>query len=261
MTYLTTPRGAIKRYGKTARRPPALGGFFDDFSNAMLTISIPNYQGTKQYLMMVRDDAANADTLKCITDANAAPKIKQVDDYVDMIAKTWNPTGFYTPKEIGSAAGTVVGNLIATLAFVQASPNPYEVPSRDSDVAIQVGELQQWIDKGQPFLLAAQSGTNVVNAPGFKRWVIASLQQMSAAMVVRSVLECSLDIIDTLSSMVDAVWSAIKFIGNLIVKAGETITEIPDFLSTVTKVVKWGAIIGGGAWLALKLREAARGRR
>ncbi len=249
MTYfLTTPKGAVKRY---RGQPAAMGGWLDavvDFA-------------TGGKAEMIRDYLSTDNSIECINEANQNASIKQIDDYVYNLSKTWTPTGYYSPNEIITTVGVIQGYMLATMTDVQLSPNPHSVSDRDTTIRQAVSNLQGYIAKGQAFTDAARQTTDLVNAPGFKRWVMYSLQAMSQAMTVRAVLECNVDFLDKLMGFFGAIWDVLKAIGHLVVQAGQAVFKIPDFLDQVWTVAKWTALLGGGAWIAFKLREASRGGR
>lgn len=233
MTYMTkrAPRRMI-------RRPRAMSGLFD-------WLPVP-----------VTDNG-------CLDEANAATAV--LDQRTQTLAATWNPTGFYTPAQVQQI-------VTETLSLVSSGTNALATaPLSTSDASSQISQAQTKLaQQGQRSMVyvdalrnASATGATVINAAGLKTWVLDSMQAVSSALVTASVMECNMPwlatAIITFQGYFDTLASIVTRVVGIIVKVGDNVLKVADNVDTLFTVLKWGALIAGGAWLANQFSSFRRG--
>ena len=134
-----------------------------------------------------------ADQMKCLDRANASTQVRAIDSIIGNLAKSWHPTGYYRPAEVQSLL-----DLFATEA-AEAGKALAAAPLSTSDA--ESAKRQAFEDVGRKYLDQSQAyrraladakskGSNVIDAPGLKDWVIRSMQSISDAYVTATVLQC-----------------------------------------------------------------------
>jgi hypothetical protein len=198
----------------------------------------------------------------CLDEANA--KVAGLDAKTQDLARTWMPNGFYTPAELQHL-------LVSTMELANSAMNALsEAPTSTSDASSQI---QQAVTKlgqqGQRSMVyvealrkATASGATVLNAAGLKTWVLDTMQAVSSALVTAAVMECNMpwlaSAIIMFQSMFDALASVAKRIVGVVVNVGDTVLDVADNIGNIVTILKWAAILGGGAYLAIKLGEVRR---
>lgn len=202
----------------------------------------------------------------CLTSANGSDAVSSLDARRDALSKTWNPTGFYTPAQIHDIV-TQMQTVLATMtAVVLIAPRT----TSDADFSIRqaVDDAVRKTREGDVYLQAAQQvearGSGLVDAPGLKRWVLSALGAASNAMTTAAVLQCSRTWLDAtlvdVQRAFDVAASVISKIAGVIAKQGEFLLKVPDLIDNLVTIGKWGLLIGGGVFVAMKVKEYRRGK-
>lgn len=183
-----------------------------------------------------------------------APLFAKVDD----LSSNWQTTGFYTPEELLSAVTTTmdaVRQAQSSLDRVLAEPNT----SKDALTAAAqklFGAGERAIDYINAAKQATSAGIRVVNAPGFKQWVIDSLRAGADAMSTASVAACSnplwLSLLSSFQGGFDVAWGAVMAIGRTVLKIGEDALKIAASLDEIYETFKWVGLAGLAGYLAWK---------
>lgn len=229
MTYMVT-----RRYRRPRRA--GLGDAFEDLAKQLAKQwSVPTPEG------------------QCIDAANQA--LAPFDAKIDDLAKTWQPTGFYTPQEIrdiASATMKVVQQAQASVNQAASEPNALQesVMRATDDLARASGRVVDYLEAARA---TEQQGLRVVNAAGFKRWVIDTMATASSAMVTAAVIGCVtpwwVGALAQFQAAFDVAWGVAKKIVGATLAVGETALKIVSDLPDLYDLIKWPAILLGGYWL------------
>lgn len=201
----------------------------------------------------------NAD---CLDQANA--QTAALDQRTQSLAATWTPTGFYAPADVQQIVS-------ATLSLVNSGTNALATaPTSTSDAQSQINQAQDKLaQQGQRSMVyvnalrdAAATGATVLNAAGLKTWVLDSMQAVSSALVTAAVMECNMPWLATaiiaFQGYFDTLASIVSRVVGVLVKIGDNVLKVADNVDELFTVLKWAALIGGGAYLAIKLGEVQR---
>lgn len=188
--------------------------------------------------------------VRCINEANASPQIAQIDAQTLDLAKNWQPTGFYTPSEMEGMINQITqASATARFALTTASYST-------SDAGTMINQAKAYLDRNDDraqvyrdgVSRAKSTGTAVINAPGFKDWILKSLVNISQAYVTVYALDCRTTWLDTVGNVAAAIVSGAKRIGGVVAQAGQTVLQVTEALfSTKMKwaVVALVIIVGG----------------
>lgn len=109
---------------------------------------------------------------------------------------------------------------------------------------------------------AKSKGIEVIDAPGFWRWVEKSLMEVELATGVIAYVACKkpvwLAVVEWVSKASMALVALVEKAVRVVIAAGKAVLQIPDTLGMIWSALKWGAILGGGAFLVMKIRERRR---
>lgn len=235
MTYMATPTRRVRRRSsfRSTMRPTGLGGWLEDLKNSLE--GHPN--GSDDPAIQVCLAQANANT--------AAMDAKTAD-----LIRNWNPGDYFTPTDIRKGVS-------ATMALVMQAQNDLEQVaaqwnSSQSDLQGAMGILS---DRGRDSLAflegaatADASGAELVEAPGFKRWVTGTMTDVSNAAVAASVVACGiptwLSMLQVWQSGFDAAINILKTIYKIAKQVGQTVVDVADDLGMFYDILKWGALAG-----------------
>lgn len=229
-----------------------LGGISDIVLDVISGVTGTNVGAAVEALSASTNDATqNA----CIAQAKQTGAIAKIDLAINDISKNWQPSGFYTPDQI-----LQIVNLVTVTTLVPALTLVGGAPLSTSDAADQIAGYQKQLRMymgtdpdytgatAQTFIAGAGAATaqgkTVVEAQGLKAWVMKAMLSSSAAMTLTSVLNCNTTFLDSIWNGIVAIGNFVKALGSLVVGAAEAVFTIPDTLSTMWKVVKYGAIAG-----------------
>lgn len=205
------------------------------------------------------EDMVPSESAQCIDQANAA--VAPFDAKIDDLVKNWNPTGFFTSKDVRDLVAStmrVVQQAQATLDRAAAEPNA----SQDS-VMRATGDLAEAGKRSLDYLDAArtadQEGLRTLNAPGLKRWVTDTMAASSSAVVTASVIGCItpwwVGALAAYQSVFDIAWGVAKRIVGSVLAIGETALKVVGDLPQLYDILKWGLIAGGVYWAVIQLQN------
>jgi hypothetical protein len=255
--------GYLARKSKTARMmstlrsPSPMAGFWDDLPDSvggwLVTLGTNN---AGSVLTQISSSTNDATQQACIKQADASGSVKQLDAAMMDISQNWQPSGFYTPDQITQVVLLIQANLLTPLSAIKTAPQSTSdaadiiqnyVSKIDRDMGLEPGYQGTTAKTFTDAAAAARAqGKTVVEAPGLKRWVVNTLQDALGALVAASVLSCNTTILDDVNRALVSLGGFLKSIGNLVVGAAEAVFAIPDTISTIWKVAKYGAIAGAG---------------
>lgn len=238
MTYLARPRRP------RVRRRPALSGITDIINDILHPFDEP------------------ARNLFCpqVADATAA----ELDAKIGNIESTWNPTGFYTQADINKIVDTTLSEVGGATQTLQELAADMEIADR---VRSEFGALMSRSQESLVFINAsreaAAKGIRVINAPGVKGWVISTLRAARDLTKAMALASCDQTAIARgavrVARAADVIGSVVRAIGGTALAVGEKAIDavggIGKLLAFVAKNAPWIALIGGGAFLAVKVKQ------
>lgn len=207
-------------------------------------------------------------TLVCLGAANQATAA--LDGYTNDLDKNWLPSGYYAPAQVTSVVGQVMGVLSSVGSMLQQQINAAGAATSGYDVANlkdSLDKVSRAIGGSVDFTSGAQqatvNGIKQIDAPGLKRWVVSSLSTASAASNAAYVISCQtpgfIAVFNTVASVFQAAWNAIKAIGGILLDVAKDVLKIPDTIGTLITLAKWGAV-AGGAYVVWREFKKSRGR-
>jgi hypothetical protein len=134
-----------------------------------------------------------ADQMACLNKANASSQVVAIDGIISNLAKNWRPTGYYRPAEVQQLLDLFATEAEQAGAALAAAPLSTSDASEAKAQAFEdIG--RKYVDQSQAYKRAIAEakakGSNVIDAPGLKDWVIRSMQSLSDAYVTATVLQC-----------------------------------------------------------------------
>lgn len=231
MSYARKTRRLVHRYkninGHRFKTGIGMSGWLDDLFG---TVSMPG--------------ADDAEIAQCLTDGNAASAnfdAKRAD-----LSKNWHPNGFYNPSEMGSLISMVFAMLQSSEAMLE------NVSVSDGNIKNAQDEIfRKYVDVQMYQKAAAQASQTgqVVNAPGFRDWVIGAMGTASdgvtAAVVTSCIAPWWAGALAAFQSAFDAVYSAAKKIVGVVIDAATTVLKVADTSFAILKYVPYAAAAVG----------------
>jgi hypothetical protein len=213
---------------------------------------------TEQAWALIRANNGNIfDTIQEQKCRAAAKQASQgLDATVADMAKNWKPVGFYTPADFEKM-------LNSTFAVLKAAGDALDAMNPPSETSRSLrGSITYRYGEALPFVQALNQvkaqGVQVVDAPGFKRWVIKAMNEAALAHEHLAYMACRASWIVTYGTTLLVVCMAAaevaRKIAKVAVQVGQVILKIPDDIGTMYKYATWGVVIGGGLvlWRAHK---------
>lgn len=212
----------------------------------------------------VKETLERIEEVDCLNQANMSSAVVAIDSQVSNLAKTWNPTGFYSPADVNKLFSVI------STAIAQARIPLATAPFTTSDAGMvikQAGhDLDRALDKGQVFVdkmaEAQRAGISVIDAPGMKMWVLQSLNAVSSAYVTVAALQCRKTWLDTAAGWVASAVAAVKAVVGVVIKAGETALKVVDstigVTAAVAKYLPWAALALASYFVYTKARTWKR---
>lgn len=246
MTYLVS-RSKLSRARPRARAAGPLSGILDFLED----IATPG-------LAQVRTASESAGS-PCLNAATA--ETADFDAKTDDLSRTWTPNGFYSPGDVYSLVNQTLGILAqGTAALDKVLAGDFPQSAKDALVMVR-SQTQDKVTQGAVFAQAVTTakttGANVIDAPGLKHWIVTSMSAASVALNSASFVVCEqpwwVSALLFFKSAFDVLYAVCKAIVGAVVKFGEVVLKVPDALGTMLTYAKWGALIGGAAFLYYEL--------
>lgn len=241
------------RRSRSKRSPQAMSGFLDDLVSGL-------FGGIPQIADKLNSTPSSA---ACIEQANA--DLKPFDDRINELARTWNPTGFYTVPEIRQLVGSTIAVIYKGQGAIDTAAS--SVNTFGDSLTRATSDLQRQVDRSLDYLDAANkaeaAGTRLVNAPGLKRWVLDANASASSAMTTAAVVGCMspawASVVQAYRDMFDVMIATTRATGAALLTAGEAVVKTAVSAYDAVPYVKLG--LGAlGAWLVYdRLIRGGRG--
>ncbi len=208
------------------------------------------------YWKRLQQEAAEQPCRDAAAKASADLEAKTLD-----LARNWKPTGFYTVKDfeamlrqtwsILTKAGQDLDRILAD-DFAEKSA----AASLRRSISNRFGESQVFVTAMNE---AKNKNITVLDAPGFKNWVIKAMNEAALGYEHVAYMACIRPwFIDLLAASYPAFDAAVK-VGKAMVAAvvgvGQAVLKVPDFLATMWNVLIWGGGAIGLLWLAQQFRR------
>ena len=184
----------------------------------------------------------------CRMRANESSLTKVLAAKADELEQTWSTTGYYTWDEM-SRMILAIGNLTREVSYsANAQLARYATPgltsARDAYFEIQKRALNYTAD-----WQAAKAKNALIDAPAFKRWVIAVLRAANKLMYETEVTACQepwwLPALTAYVGTFNYVVGIAKAIGRAVVAIGQNVVKAAEGLFGAWPYIKWGAISFG----------------
>jgi hypothetical protein len=212
------------------------------------------------FLDDVRADLERKLELECLNKANMSPAVAALDAQVSNLAKTWNPTGFYTAADVNKLYATI--NTAVSQARIPLATAPFTTSDADMVIKQAGHDLDRALAKGQVFVnamaAAQKAGISTIDAPGMKMWVLYSLNAVSSAYVTVAALQCRSTWLDTAAGWIASAVAAVRAVVGVVIKAGQTALKVVestiDVTGAVSKYLPWVALAIGSYFVYTKVR-------
>lgn len=246
MTYLMKPARSLRRPAPRM----GLAGMFDFF----------NPGGN------VAADAVHADELACANKATEATA--PLDARVSALIRKWQPTGFYTIKQVetiineGLKIGSAANDRVRAMPIATGDATALRNEALRG-VWAKTEEAQKYI---AAIRTAERDGKTVIDAPGLKKWATSMMTAASNSIMTAVAVACRGNWYDKLKQWVvatlnflgkvyDVAAAVLVAIAGVIGAAIDTVVKVTDAW-TYIKYAGLAAIAAAVAYKVKKLREA-----
>ena len=187
------------------------------------------------------------------------------DAEIENTINTWKPSGFYTVTQFEQILNFTIGLQSAARNALTTAMNDGNLAAHRAVLSKAEGDLASdprlnptvFVDA---IRTAKSQGIDVIEAQGFRRFVLANLTAAREVWFWIFYVQCARPLIlvsamNAIGQAFDALLAVLKAAKDAIVAAGQAILKIPDLLSTifsVLKVIPWVVLIGGGYWVGVK---------
>ncbi len=187
------------------------------------------------------------------------------------IGQAWRVKNFYKPADVQAYVHYTLQAIVgADQHYMQYVTSGFATAIGaiiGGDALTNTGLRAQY-NKALPFLTAVKtaqdSGIHVIDAPDLKHWVLRSLAEVSAMYANTAFQACSqpwwVQALNGFYGVLADIAALVEAVVEAVIKAGETVLEIPDAISGILTFLKWAGIIGGvgaAAWLVHDLRKGS----
>lgn len=179
----------------------------------------------------------------------------------------WKPTGFYQTSDMRKVliqTLDMLGEASKAVDRAASGELTYKPTLRMAQSRV-AAKMHDSLAFSTALGVAAQRGIRVIDSPGFKRWVVNSMNAASVAYGHIAYMAC---IKPALVSLVEKAYtisrtlvSIAKTMVRIAIAAGEQILKVPDTLETVWKVTKWGGLAYLAYWALKPKRQPNPARR
>ncbi len=212
------------------------------------------------YLEDLVADLERKTEVECVNKANMSSAVVAIDNQVSNLARTWNPTGFYTAADVNKLYATI--NTAVAQARIPLATAPHTTSDADTVIRQAGSDLDRALAKGQVFVnamaAAQKAGISTIDAPGMKMWVLQSLNAVSSAYVTVAALQCRQTWLDTAAGWIASAVAAVRAVVGVVIKAGQTALKVVestiDVTGVVAKYLPWLALAVGSYFVYTKVR-------
>lgn len=196
-----------------------------------------------------------AESRACLEKANAATA--GLDAKAMDLDKRWQPSGFYSVAQVLNLVTTTQKLLLDAGHTMDRAISEAQAPGTRDALKLDRASITRKISESSVFVDAIKAaearGIQTLDAPGLKRWVVSSMRAAADGLTAVAYVSCMkpwwVSALATFMTYFNTVWSVAMAITGVALKLGEAVLEIPDTISTVWKLAKWGAVLGGAWWV------------
>jgi hypothetical protein len=181
---------------------------------------------------------------------DCVPNTTSYQAKIDDLKQNWNPTGIYSPNDLDSIVGRVMGMVNVQQNTALQFQTTYDTSYLDSvrDQLVDFGK--QAVD----YLAAtrdARARGVMVKAPGLRVWVITAMETIVDGMKALGIAACAkpfwLDALGAYDSAIADVWSVAKAIGGVAYElAKDALIVTEQAFGFAAWFAKWAPILFGG---------------
>lgn len=190
--------------------------------------------------------------VECLNKANASPQVAAIDQVINNLSKTWNPTGYFRTEDVQQILNVLANEAEAAGAALAAAPLS-TFTAKELKAQAYEDVLRRYGDGSKPYIAAVAkaraSGVAAINAPGLKTWVLASMRVISDAYVTATVLHCMQTWVRTLldrayDAMV-TIGSVVSRIGGIALKVGQGIVDAVEATAGIAgAIIRYAPYVG-----------------
>ncbi len=204
---------------------------------------------------IIREKGGTVHAMVEINCRNAARSAsKNIERETLSLAANWRPTGFYTVADLEKMLQATWAVLKVAGDGLDAMNPPTETSrSLRSSISNRYGDSLVYV---QAMNDAKLKGIKVLDAPGFKRWVIKAMNEAALAQEHIAYMACQAPWIIpfgmSLMAASIAVSGVARTLATVAVAVGEVVLKIPDAALDLYTYLKWGALGAGALWVLSK---------
>lgn len=200
---------------------------------------------------------ASTDACQVVRDQAAA----DIDAKTNDLAKNWRPTGYYYVEDMAK----MIDGVAAIMSKASASVDAAAAAGASQDILTNLRGVQWTLNGkfsdgvatyGTAIQQARQQGIRVIDAAGFKAWVLVVMNKASVVTGYVAYAACLKPSIVSFVVALGAACVALVDLGKQMVAAtiavGEAILKVPSVIGDLWKYGKW-VLLAGGAFMAWRV--------
>jgi len=166
------------------------------------------------------------------------------------LKRNWKPTGFYSVDDLMRMREETFKVLIAANAAIEKAIAAGAIADVRTVLRDRMNRIYSKMKDSVAYANAANTarakGIRVIDAPGFQRWTIESMNAASNGIGAAAYMACIKPAVVTVVQAVVNLWPKLVALGKAMVRvaiaAGEQILKLPDTLGKVWKYTTWGGL-------------------
>jgi hypothetical protein len=207
-----------------------------------------------------------SDEQACLNKANASPQVAAIDAEIDKLSKGWHPTGYYSPADVQNILAVFADEAEAAGAALASAPistgDASQVKAQAfADLMRKYSEPSKGYENA--VIAAKSAGSNAIDAPGFKDWVIRSMRAISDAYVTATVLQCRQSWVEkwldrafrAMMAIGAVVWRVGGVAANLAVNVVKAVESAAGIVGALIRIAPFAAVGVGAYFLYTEFKK------